>query len=86
MDGIGRPKPRPRHYCLAALPINGEIMSDKTEKIKKKLDAQKSALDILQSLNGKHIDLMSKAEQEALLIALAQLAGVANENNEIVVN
>lgn len=52
-------------------------MSDKTEKIKKKLDAQKSALDILQSLNGKHIDLMSKAEQEALLIALAQLAGVA---------
>lgn len=56
----------------------------KNEEIKKDIKTKKSALATLKKLNGKTIDKdMSKAEQETLLIALAQLAGVADDTNTI---
>lgn len=54
----------------------------KDEGIQKKAE-RKSASDGLAPLVGKSVRKMTKLEQESLLIAMGQLAGLLDENDKV---
>lgn len=58
---------------------------EKAVKVKADIEKKKAALISLQSMNGKTIPQMSKAEQEALLTALGQMLSVVDNTGKVFV-
>lgn len=60
------------------------MKKEEKDRVRKRIEAKKSAVVLLTPLVGKTPKQMSKAEQEALLTALGQLLNVLDKDERVV--